>query len=107
MMNLFATKIKSMLLELVKEPESFFLFICVGALITLGLYISGLIFKGKGGRMKFRQFFDNYRIWRKRSRRPYATYEKGDLKYSAFGAILSIVPVLFCLVIAAILARIF
>lgn len=37
--------------------------------------------------MKIRQFLDNYRMFRRRSKLPYVKYEKGDYKYVVFGCV--------------------
>ena len=43
---------------------------------------------------RFKQFLENYKIWRKRSCAPHAMYEKGDLKYSLFFALMRLIPAL-------------
>ena len=38
------------------------------------------------------QFIDNYRIYKARVWNPYATYEKGDMKYAFFRFIMYLIP---------------
>ena len=45
---------------------------------------------------KFKQFLDNYRIYRLRTNKHNAMYEKGDFKYALFGFVVCLVPALIC-----------
>lgn len=47
--------------------------------------------------MKFKQFLDNYKIWRKKIMNPNSVYEKGDWKYVLWKGLKAFIPTLIFL----------